>query len=91
MPHVIIVAIIDQDIGVRSRGALKLKTRRGRLHEIPINLRNPAGKNYTDPCVYTENLRFTAWVNTLHTVLHMVVPVLNSCMCMSGLVHRQVQ
>lgn len=51
VPHVIIVAIIDQDIGVRSRGALKLKTGRGRLHEIPTSLRNPAGKNYTDPCV----------------------------------------
>lgn len=34
VPRVIIVAVIDQDVGVRSRGAPKLKTGRGGLHEI---------------------------------------------------------
>lgn len=34
VPRVIIVAVIDQDVGVRWRGALKLKTGRGELHEI---------------------------------------------------------
>lgn len=52
------------------------------------NLWDPAGKYYTDPCVHTETPRFTACINTPHTVLHMMLSVGNSCVCMSGSVHK---
>lgn len=70
-------------------GGTGVKNREGRVTwDSDLNPRDPAGKYNTDPCVYTESLRFTACINTPHTVLYMVVSVLISCMCMSGSLHR---
>lgn len=52
--HVIIVAVIDQDIGVRSRGALKLKTVRGGLHEILTLTPETLQGNTTQTLVCTQ-------------------------------------
>ncbi len=70
-------------------GGTEVKNREGWVTwDSDLNLRDPAGKYYTDPCVYTETLRFTACINTPHTVLYMVVSLLNSCMCISGSAYR---
>lgn len=87
---VIIVAVIDQDIGGRSRRAFKLKTGRGGVTwDSDLNLRDPARKYYTDPYVYTETLRFTACINTQHTVLYMVVSLLDVYVWLRAQVDRQ--
>lgn len=65
---------------------VEVKNREGWVTwDSDLNLR---GKYNTDPCVYTESLRFTACINTPHTVLYMVVSLLNSCMCESGSLRR---
>lgn len=56
VPQVIIEAVIDQDIEVRSRGALKLKTGRGGLHEILTLTSEILLGNTTQTQVCTQSL-----------------------------------
>ncbi len=66
------------------QGGAEVKNREGQVtRDSDLNPRDPAGKHYTDPCVYTEIQRFTACINMPHTVLFTMVSLSNSCTCMS--------
>ena len=54
--EVIIEAVIDQDIEVRSRGSLKLKTGRGGLHETLTLTSETLLGNTTQTQVCTQSL-----------------------------------